>query len=186
MFFLHFSASYNVIMNKLIMYTADNNNTDKTTLIRATSKFWVPSNSQWLILLNVVSLIAPLSPLPKCLHIADLLKKISYWLMISGYIWNEHNFITLHQYLSYNRNTLPQIHWNNLSCSFLPDWIFLCNTTMPESFFEPECFDWVFFTPDLFTFIKTNDVCWVLWNSRKNNKTSLLYVFFSIRTSVQL
>ena len=94
----------------------------------------------------------------------------------------------IHQYLWYNRNTLPQIHWNNLSCSFLPDGHFLCNMTMLESSLEPGRFDSVFFTPDLFTFIKTNDVCWVLWNSRKNNKTSLQYVVFfdsNIRSAVK-
>ena len=84
----------------------------------------------------------------------------------------------LHQYLRYNRNTLPQIHWNNLSCSFLPDGHFLCNMTMLESSFEPGRFDSVFFTPDLFTFIKMNNVYCVLWNFQKNNKTSWRYVFF--------
>lgn len=95
--------------------------------------------------------------------------------------------ITLHQYLWYNRNTLPQIHWNNLSCSFLPDGHFLCNMTMLESSLEPGRFDSVFFTPDLFTFIKMNNVYCVLWNFQKNNKTSLRYVFFdsNIRSAVK-
>ena len=96
--------------------------------------------------------------------------------MISAFIWNEH--YALHQYIWYNRNTLPQIHWNNLSCSFLPDGHFLCNMIMLESSFEPGRLDSVFFTPDLFTFIKMNNVCCVLWNSQKNNKTSLRYVLF--------